>query len=143
VVQKFWTWVQPKNLPFRAKVALAALKGEHTIMQEMAPSMQSGEDIARYGECVLERAQVRWRGYPERSCGRTVDTYFGKQPLHIVHERTVWHPAQHTRQLMLILDIPGIEPDGRLAAGISPGCRCPKKPGTRTGRPTASPRTFA
>jgi len=97
------------------------------IMQEMAPSMRSGEDIARYGETVLERAQAWWRGCPDRSCERTVDTYFGRQPLHIVLERTVWHPAQHTRQLMLILDTLGIEPDGRLAAGDLAGLPLPEK----------------
>ena len=97
------------------------------IMQEMAPSMRSAEDIARYGDGVLERAQAWWRGYPERACARAVDTYFGKQPLHIVLERTVWHPAQHTRQLMLILDTLGIEPDTRLAAADLAGLPLPEK----------------
>jgi len=97
------------------------------IMQEMPPSMRSGEDIARYGESVLERAQAWWRGCPDRSCERTVDTYFGKQPLHIVLERTVWHPAQHTRQLMLILDTLGIEPDGRLTGADLAGLPLPEK----------------
>ena len=89
--------------------------------------MRSGEDIARYGEGVLERAQAWWRGYPERACARAVGTYFGKQPLHIVLERTVWHPAQHTRQLMLILDTLGIEPDTRLAAADLAGLPLPEK----------------
>jgi len=97
------------------------------IMQDMASSMRSGEDIACYGEGVLERAQAWWRGCPDRSCERTVETYFGQQPLHIVLERTVWHPAQHTRQLMLILDTLGIEPDGGLTAGDLAGLPLPEK----------------
>ncbi len=97
------------------------------IMQEMAPSMRTGEDIARYGERVLERAQAWWHGCADRSCGRTVDTYFGEQPLHIVLERTVWHPAQHTRQLMLILETLGIRPDRPLSAADLAGLPLPEK----------------
>lgn len=97
------------------------------IMQEMPPSLRSGEDIARYGEGVLERAQAWWRDCPDRSCERAIDTYFGRQPLHIVLERTVWHPAQHTRQLMLILETSGIQPDRPLGAADLAGLPLPEK----------------
>jgi glutaredoxin len=97
------------------------------IMQAMPPSLRSGEDIARYGEGVLERAQAWWRDCADRSCERTVDTYFGRQPLHIVLERTVWHPAQHTRQLMLILETFGIQPDRPLGAADLAGLPLPEK----------------
>jgi len=97
------------------------------IMQEMPPSMRSAEDIARYGESVLERAQAWWLQHPDRACERTVDTYFGKQPLHIVLERTVWHPAQHTRQLMLVLESLGIQPDRPLGAADLAGLPLPEK----------------
>jgi hypothetical protein len=39
----------------------------------------------------------------------------------------VWHPAQHTRQLMLILDDLGIEPSGRLSAEDLAGLPLPEK----------------
>ena len=97
------------------------------IMQEMAPSMRSAEDIARYGEGVLERARGWWLANPERGCAAVIDTYFGKQPLHIVLERTVWHPAQHTRQLMLILETLGIQPDRPLSAADLAGLPLPEK----------------
>jgi glutaredoxin len=97
------------------------------IMQEMPPSLRSGEDIARYGEGVLARAQAWWRGFPDHGCERTVETYFGTQPLHIVLERTVWHPAQHTRQLMLILETLGIQPDRALSAADLAGLPLPEK----------------
>ena len=97
------------------------------IMENAPPSLRTAEDIARYGESVLGRAQAWWRGCAERSCERAVDTYFGEQPLHVVLERTVWHPAQHTRQLMLILDTLGIEPDGRLTAADLAGLPLPEK----------------
>jgi len=44
-----------------------------------------------------------------------------------VLERTVWHPAQHTRQLMLILDTIGIEPDRGLTARDLAGLPLPDK----------------
>lgn len=97
------------------------------IMQDMAPSIRTGEDIARYGERVLERAQAWWLGSADRSCERTVDTYFGEQPLHVVLERTVWHPAQHTRQLMLILETLGIRPERPLSAADLAGLPLPEK----------------
>src|SRR5712691_13294068 len=73
------------------------------IMKE-APALRSGEDIARFGESVLARLQAWWKTCPDRSCLSVMDTYFGKHPLHVVLERTAWHPAQHTRQLMLLLE---------------------------------------
>jgi glutaredoxin len=97
------------------------------IMQTASPSIRTGEDIARYGESVLERAQAWWRGFPDRACAGSVDTYFGKQPLHIVLERTVWHPAQHTRQLMLILETLGIQPERPLSAADLAGLPLPEK----------------
>jgi len=43
-----------------------------------------------------------------------VATYYGQQTLHAVLERCTWHCAQHARQLMMVLEILGIEPDGAL-----------------------------
>jgi hypothetical protein len=56
-----------------------------------------------------------------------MDTYFGRHPMQVVLERTAWHPAQHTRQLMLILDTLDIEPDGRLTAADLAGLPLPDK----------------
>ena len=56
-----------------------------------------------------------------------MDTYFGTHSMQVVLERTAWHPAQHTRQLMLILDTLDIEPDGRLTAADLAGLPLPDK----------------
>ena len=84
------------------------------IMKEPGTELRSGEDIASYGEQVGARFAQWWQQYPDQSCKTEIDTYFGRHSLHEVLERTVWHPAQHTRQLMLILDELGIEPERRL-----------------------------
>jgi glutaredoxin len=96
------------------------------IMQE-APALRSGEDLARFGESVLARLQAWWKSYPDRGCSRVMDTYFGKHPLHVVLERTAWHPAQHTRQLMLILETLDVQPDRALTAADLAGLPLPDK----------------
>jgi hypothetical protein len=45
----------------------------------------------------------------------------------VVLERTAWHPAQHTRQLMLILETLDIEPDRALTAADLAGLPLPDK----------------
>lgn len=97
------------------------------IMRDEAPANLSPEDLARYGESVLARAKAWWAGCPDKSCATPMPTYFGEHPVHVVLERTVWHPAQHTRQLMLILESLGIAPDRPLSAADLAGLPLPEK----------------
>jgi glutaredoxin len=97
------------------------------IMQDAPATIRTGEDIARYGASVLARLQKWWKTCPDRSCTSPMDTYFGRHPLHVVLERTAWHPAQHARQLMLILETLGIAPDGPLTAADLAGLPLPDK----------------
>ena len=50
----------------------------------------------------------------EAELERPVNTYFGEQTLHQVLERAVWHSAQHARQLMMVLELLEVAPDGPL-----------------------------
>ena len=105
-------------------------RGELTyarIMTDAGPEIRTGEDIARYGESVLARFKQWWSAYPDKSCAQEMPTYFGKHPVHVVMERSVWHPAQHTRQLMLILESLGIQPDCPLSAADLAGLPLPEK----------------
>jgi glutaredoxin len=104
-----------------------ALLTYERIMQDASPSIRSAEDVARYGEAVLDRAKRWWAGYADRSCQSPMQAYFGTHPVHVVLERTVWHPAQHTRQLMLILESLGIAPDRPLVAADLAGLPLPEK----------------
>ena len=97
------------------------------IMEEPGPAIRTSEDIARFGEGVLARFNTWWKALPDKSCERPMSTYFGKHPLHVVLERTVWHPTQHTRQLMLVLESLGIEPDVRLTTQDLAGLPLPDK----------------
>lgn len=98
------------------------------IMEDATPAtVRTSEDIARYGESVLARAKEWWRNYPDKTCRAPMETYFGSHPVHVVLERTVWHPAQHTRQLMLILESLNIKVDRPLTAADLAGLPLPEK----------------
>ena len=97
------------------------------IMQDPAPALRSGEDLARYGAAVLARVDAWWANCADRNGEAMMATYFGRHPMQVVLERTAWHPAQHTRQLLLILDSLNIEPEGRLTAADLAGLPLPDK----------------
>jgi glutaredoxin len=97
------------------------------IMEDHSGDLRTPENLARYGERVLARAKEWWRNYPDKSCKQPMETYFGSHAVHVVLERTVWHPAQHTRQLMLVLDELGIKPDRPLSAQDLAGLPLPEK----------------
>ncbi len=97
------------------------------IMRDTPPSRGSADDIARYGEQVLARAKRWWAAYPDKSCAGPMATYFGEHAVHVVLERTVWHPAQHTRQLMLVLESLGIAPEHPLGEADLAGLPLPEK----------------
>ena len=76
------------------------------------PAMNTKAKILAYGQDVLRRFQLWWN-----SLGQTADfsrkalVYYGDVTLHEYLERTTWHCGQHVRQLVMVLDMLGIEPD--------------------------------
>lgn len=86
---------------------------------------RSPADIRAYGASVGERLRHWWAGVEDKSCGGTLQTYYGAQPLHHVLERSTWHSAQHARQVMAVLEGFGIAPDGPLTASDYAGLPMP------------------
>ena len=80
--------------------------------------------VARYGEQVRDRLS-RWLQGPEAFEG-TVETYYGPQPAAAFFLRTVWHTAQHLRQLYALLEQMGVTPEERLAAEDLAGLPLPQ-----------------
>jgi glutaredoxin len=76
------------------------------------PEMDSRAGILAYGQDVLRRFRAWWDG-PGRTTNfsRKAQVYYGDVTLHDYLERTTWHSGQHVRQLMMVLDTLGIEPD--------------------------------
>jgi len=91
-------WVSNANVP--------PAEGTHT----------TGAQIAEYGESIIERLEAWWTQLDDKSCAQTVRTFYGTPPTHQLLERSTWHSAQHTRQLIAVLERFAIEPDGRLSA---------------------------
>jgi hypothetical protein len=77
-------------------------------------TFMTGDEIAGYGNSIIQRLENWWNELKDKSCQQKVKTFYGAQPLHQVFERSTWHSAQHTRQLAAVLDRFDIEPDGRL-----------------------------
>ena len=73
--------------------------------------MRSSESIALHGESVRRRFDDWWSSAREESFDSLVPTYFGDTTRHEMLERTVWHTAQHSRQIASLLEQAGVEPD--------------------------------
>jgi glutaredoxin len=80
------------------------------------PQVQSVADIRDYGASITKRLQGWWAAQSDKTCAGSLRTYYGDQPLHHVLERSTWHSAQHTRQIMSVLESFGVQPNGPLTA---------------------------
>jgi hypothetical protein len=87
----------------------------------------TGNEIADYGETVITRLQKWWDTLADRSCQQKVGTYYGTQPMHQLFERSTWHSAQHSRQLIAVLERFGIKADGPLTAEDLAGLPLPER----------------
>jgi glutaredoxin len=81
---------------------------------DLPPVDWSADDIARWGLKVRQLVLDWWAAESDKTLNYLAPTYYGARPMHDVLERTAWHAAQHTRQLILMLQSYGIEPDHAL-----------------------------
>ena len=65
---------------------------------------------------MRDRALAWWNAQPDRELKYRVSTYYGQRDVHDVLERMTWHAAQHTRQLILMLESGGTPADRPLTA---------------------------
>ena len=89
-------------------------------------TMNTGGEIAGYGEAIIERLERWWHSLDDKSCTRKVSTFFGPQQVWTLFERSTWHCAQHGRQLAAVLERFGIEPDRPLSADDLAGLPLPQ-----------------
>ncbi|HTQ77795.1 MAG TPA: DinB family protein [Burkholderiales bacterium] len=87
-----------------------------TLVAPPPDDMATSASIAAFGEAVRARFERWWAGAAEADFGQAVETYFGRTSRHEMLERTVWHSAQHVRQLAALLQSIGIAPDRPLGA---------------------------
>lgn len=102
-----------------AEMGLQAAEGiklEFESFNDVPPDDWTAGDIAGWGLQVRDRFLAWWQEQERKDPGVdfTVPTYYGQRPMHDVLERTTWHAAQHTRQVMLMLESHGTPPNGPL-----------------------------
>jgi glutaredoxin len=74
--------------------------------------MSSKAKILAYGQDTLGRFRAWWGASGQATdFSRKAHVYYGDVTLHEYLERTTWHSGQHVRQLVMVLDMLGIEPD--------------------------------
>ncbi len=66
--------------------------------------VKTSADVRSYGDRITARLRRYWQSLPDQSFNWTVKTFYGIQPSHHFLERSVWHMAQHIRQLQVVLD---------------------------------------
>ena len=86
----------------------------------------TGAEIVSYGDQMIARVEKWWDQLDDKSCRQKVRTFYGTPPMHQLFERSTWHSAQHTRQLIAVLERFGIEPNGRLSAEDLAGLPLPE-----------------
>jgi len=97
-----------------AEMGLEACQGlplTNTGFTDLAPEEWNFQDIASWGLKVRDRINVWWASQPPTDLKYKVQTYYGQRELLDVMDRTTYHAAQHMRQLMLMLQSLGVQPD--------------------------------
>ena len=74
-------------------------------------NLKTSADIAEFGREVRSRFQNWWEAAEGQDFSGRASTYFGATSRHEMLERTVWHTAQHVRQVASLLEQAGVRPD--------------------------------
>jgi len=90
------------------------------------PEVRTVSDIRDFGARVTQRLEAWWAAQADESCGGTVTTYYGEQPLHHLMERCTWHTAQHARQIVAVLERCGVAAEPPLTAKDYEGLPMPQ-----------------
>jgi glutaredoxin len=98
-----------------------------TIANIEAPDrIQTKDDILREGWALKARLDRWWENLEDKSCTQTLKMFYGEHPLHQFLERSTWHCAQHTRQLIALLSEKGIDLPKTLTEDDYAGLPMPK-----------------
>ena len=88
---------------------------------------RTSDEIARYGDDVIARIEQWWQGLEDKRLEKSAEAYFGTTNLHMLLERSTWHPAQHTRQLTAVLEGFDIPVSQRLTPEVLAGLPLPER----------------
>ena len=94
---------------------------------DLPPEGWGKKNLIEWADEIDQHLHDWWKNESDKSLSYDVPTYYGRRSMHEVLERTAWHSAQHTRQLALILENYGIEPDRPLSAHDLEGLPVPEE----------------
>jgi hypothetical protein len=95
---------------------------------DLEPGLRDPAELIEYVRETRARFETWWEQDGSFDPLDTVITvYWGPRTLHEALEREVWHTAQHTRQVMLMLESVGITPDTPLTADDLAGLPLPDR----------------
>ena len=91
-----------------------------------APEDVDVPGILSYGADKKQRVAAWWDTLEDRSCNQSLKMFYGVHPLHAFLERSVWHSAQHTRQLLWWSEANGLAVGRRLTTEVLDGLPLPE-----------------
>lgn len=129
------SWAPPRGLAHHAFRIVEAFLEARTVPKVLTNELimqgthevVAGQDVVGFGQAVLDRFNDWWAKQADKSCSAIMPTYYGDQSVHLALERTTWHSAQHTRQLMVVIESLGMPIDGPLTAADLEGLPLPAK----------------
>lgn len=99
-----------------------------TVVANVPPPerIQKKEDTVNEGQELAEKLQLWWLSLEDKSCQQSLKLFYGEHPMHQFLERSTWHSAQHTRQIIALLSDKGIQLPAKLDADDYAGLPMPK-----------------
>ncbi len=94
------------------------------LLETAPPQAQDAPALARYGESVRQSLAAWFAS--EDVPTKIIETYYGPQSAEALLERTVWHAAQHLRQLYALMEAAQIRVIDPLAQDDFAGLPLPK-----------------
>jgi hypothetical protein len=95
--------------------------------QDVPLHARSKQGLLTYVAAVERRFSLWWQRDGARAdFSARAQVYYGEQTMHQFLERTVWHAAQHTRQLARVVESLGLAPDGPLGSDDLSGLPLPE-----------------
>jgi hypothetical protein len=107
---------------------LMTVRDGDTYLQGNAPApggIQTFDQIVAYGDGVRNRLRDWYAEQPSQLWRETRTTSYGAFPMHLYLERATWHSGQHSRQIVEMLRLAGIEAPNPLPQSFFEGLPLP------------------
>lgn len=98
----------------------------HAVRFKVDDSEWPAEALVAYGGELRKKFRDWWKDWDDKEMTTVIKAWHGPKPMHQAFERTNWHSCQHLRQLMKVMEMMGVEPDGPLGEAEFEGLPLPE-----------------